>query len=166
MSDSSPDIWHVLYTKPHGEPLVCAWLSKRGFNAYLPLVRSHTASCKDRMEPLFPCYLFAELDPTRDELTSLSWTPGLRRIVAFDGRPATVDAAFVEQIRDRLDTVNLKGWVPFNPGDRVRVTEGPFRDMVGVFQRPCSAARRVQILLHVLGRQNRCDIDVTWLKTA
>ena len=156
--------WHVLYTKPHREEMVCAWLSERGMCAYLPKMRSHSKEHKTRMEPFFPCYVFAQLHLEQCDLTSIGWTPGLRRVVAFGGIPATVGDRFIQFIRERLEVINRQGWMPFCAGDQVLITEGPFRDMIGVFERPCSATRRVQILLDVLGRQTRCEVDIDWLK--
>ena len=157
--------WHVLYTKPHREETVCSWLSERGTPVYLPKVRSRAKERKDRMEPFFPCYVFAQLDLEREDLTSVGWTPGLRRVVSFGGAPATVGPSFIDLISDKLEEINRQGWpLPFKAGDRVVITEGPFRDMIGIFARPSSAARRVQILLDVLGKQTRCEVDLDWLK--
>jgi transcriptional antiterminator RfaH len=157
--------WNVLYTKPHREEMVCSWLSDRGMRVYLPEVRSRSKAHKDRMEPFFPCYVFAQLDLQRQDLTSVGWTPGLRRVVSFGGTPATVGDAFIQFISERLQEINRQGWpLPFKPGDRVVIIEGPFRDMIGIFARPSSAARRVYILLDVLGKQTRCEVDQEWLK--
>jgi transcriptional antiterminator RfaH len=132
---------------------------------YLPKVRSRTKERKDRMMPFFPCYLFAQLNLERHDLTSVGWTPGLRRVVSFGGVPATVNDSFIDFIAERLEEINRQGWPsPFKPGDRVLITEGPFKDRIGIFARPSSAAKRVQILLDVLGRQTRCEVDQEWIK--
>jgi len=157
--------WNVLYTKPHREEMVCSWLSDRGMRVYLPKVRSRNKERKDRMEPFFPCYVFAQLELEREDLTSVGWTPGLRRVVSFGGAPATVDDPFIEFVAERLEEINRQGWPsPFKSGDLVLITQGPFRDMIGVFARPSSAAKRVQILLDILGKQTRCEVDQEWLK--
>lgn len=165
MTEDSARTWNVLYTKPHREEMVCSWLSERGMPVYLPKVRARNKEQKDRMVPFFPCYVFAQLDLQRQDLTSVGWTPGLRRVVSFGGVPATVGDAFIDFISERLAEINRQGWPsPFKPGDRVLITEGPFRDMIGIFERPSSAARRVQILLDMLGKQTRCEVDQEWLK--
>lgn len=156
--------WNVLYTKPHCEHTVCLWLSQRGMRVYIPEMRATSGPRRGTLVPFFPCYVFAQLDLAKCDMTTISWTPGLRRVVAFDGIPTTVGDDFVLFLQERLEEINQRGWSPFKPGDRVLVTEGPFKDMVGIFSRSCSAARRVQVLLDVLGRQTRCEISVDWLK--
>lgn len=156
--------WNVLYTKPHREPTVCSWLAERGMRVYFPEIQSPARRGGLTMKPFFPCYVFAQLDTTHCDLTTLNWTPGLRRVVAFDGIPATVSDAFIQDLRQRLQEINERGWSPFQSGDRVQVTEGPLKDMVGIFSRRCSAARRVQVLLDILGKQTRCEIDLHSLK--
>lgn len=166
MHDLSEALWNVLYTKPHREELVCSWLSKQGMQTYLPAVRprdDHRQKCE---QPFFPCYLFARLDLERHDLTSLGWTPGLRRVVSFGGTPATVDDNVVEFIQDQVSRINQRGWSPFREGDRVLVTDGPFRDMIAVFERPCSTMKRVRVLLDFLGRQTECEVDIRWLRKA
>jgi transcriptional antiterminator RfaH len=145
--------------------MVCSWLSERGTPVYLPKVQARARERQGRMVSFFPCYVFAQLDLQRQDLTSVNWTPGLRRVVSFGGVPATVGDAFIDFIAERLEEINRQGWPsPFKPGDRVVITEGPFKDMIGIFARPSSAAKRVQILLDVLGRQTRCEVDQEWIK--
>ena len=164
MHNEAGQRWNVLYTKPHREATVCWWLSQRGMRVYFPEVRSHRGQRAGRMTPFFPCYVFARLDLAHSDLTTIGWTPGLRRVVAFDGILATVSEEFIQFLEERVDEINAHGWSPFRPGDTVLITEGPFKDMVAIFSRPCSAARRVQVLLDILGRETRCEVDIDWLK--
>ena len=53
---------------------------------------------------------------------------------------------------------------PFRPGDEVRIIEGPFRDMLAVFHGPATPAQRVQVLLEILGRASRVQVEVTDLE--
>jgi len=141
--------WYTLHTKPHREHQVAALLREKGLEAYLPLTGD---------KPFFPCYLFVRADFQRVGLSRVQWTPGLRRIVAFDGQPAAVPEEVIRLIREKLPTGDGEPFPRLQPGDPVRITEGPFRDMEAIFDGPASPARRVHVLLKVLGRVNRVQI--------
>ncbi|HVX91573.1 MAG TPA: transcriptional activator RfaH, partial [Candidatus Paceibacterota bacterium] len=77
--------------------------------------------------------------------------------------PATVPARELDRLRARE---NERGVVvldpepvfPFSDGDLVRVTEGPFTGLSGIYQ--CDEAHtRVRVLLEYLGRKTRVAVD-------
>ena len=48
----------------------------------------------------------------------------------------------------------------------MRITAGPFKDMVAIFERPTSSAERVQVLLDILGRASRTEVATADLEKA
>ena len=46
------------------------------------------------------------------------------------------------------------------------ITNGPFRDMLAIFDRPTSSYEWVQVLLHILGQASRVRLAVTDLERA
>jgi transcriptional antiterminator RfaH len=94
--------------------------------------------------------------------------PGVRGIVRFDGRLATVPDGILEALRDRLQpfehrVLKKTEWL-FKPGDRVLITSGPFEGLEAIFERSRSGQERAQILLKMLGAATRTEIDVRHLK--
>lgn len=153
--------WYVLYTKPHKERHVSQFLGAKGVETYLPLVTIKRRN-KYVEVPFFPCYLFVRLDLTAPGALSVQWTPGLRRLVSFDGRPAVVGEGFIEALKVRLvedDELLELRQVGFRPGERVRVDEGPFQGFEGMFDRRLAGDERVRILLDFLGRTTAVEID-------
>jgi len=153
--------WYVLYTKPHKERHVCLYLKAKGVETYLPLVVIERG--KKYVEvPFFSCYLFVHLDLMEPGALSVQWTPGLRRWVSFDGRPASVGDEFIETLQVRLGEdeelleVRQGG---FRHGEQVRVTEGPFQGFEGMFDKKLAGEERVRILLDFLGRTTAVEID-------
>ena len=160
--------WYVLYTKPHAEHQVFTALTRKDVKVYLPEITVVTSRQVKKKVPFFPNYLFAQMDLDVFPVSALQWIPGLRYTVTFDGRPATVPPKMISLIRYKLDEMNRHGGlppVPFNPGDTVRVTEGPFEGMVGIFEE-VMPANRVRILLTILGNINRAQVDATTLEKA
>ncbi|HMT20330.1 MAG TPA: transcription termination/antitermination NusG family protein [Promineifilum sp.] len=159
--------WYALHTKPHQESRVASRLAELDVETYLPLVRRVGRLRVRRPVVLFPCYLFAHLDLAHISAAQWQWTPGLRRIVTFDGAPAVIPPAIVDLIRNKVSQMDESD-VPtprlFNPGDPVRITRGPMTDMVALFEQDSTPAERVCVLLTFLGRVCRVEVDVTDLE--
>jgi transcriptional antiterminator RfaH len=155
--------WYALYTKPHKEHHVSRFLQSRGFETYLPTIQVRKNG-KSKTEPFFSCYLFVRLDPAA-ALPSVRWTPGLRRIVNFGGAPAVVPDHAISLIRRRvveMGELDYSG-CRFKPGDRLRIEGGPLRDFEAVFERALSSQDRAVVLVDLLGRLTRCEVDVSYL---
>ena len=120
-------------------------------------------------EPLFPAYLFVRCDLDVVGLSTLEFVPGLRRILAFAGRPAVVPDEVIALIEEKLAEIDARGGLPshsFHPGDEVVIDSGPMRGMRGIFQGPMGPAERVQVLIRFLGQANRAEVPIELLRTA
>ncbi len=152
--------WYALYTKPKKEHQVNTCLREQGFETYLPAIQRKVRR-RDRPDQMayFPCYLFARFDFSAVPLSSISWMPGVRRIVSAGDQPLAVADEIVTLIRSRLEGIEMVGSIDLRPGDRVRITSGPLQDLEAIFEQPMSAANRVRILLDVMGRMTPVEID-------
>lgn len=118
-------------------------------------------------EPLFPCYLFIKLDLGAVGPSAVRWTPGLRSIVSFDGQPVSLADETIDMIRRRSNKRTAVGADPvhtFRKGETVRITYGPFQDMLAIFDGRTTSADRVQVLIDILGRASRVQVTVTDLE--
>jgi len=161
--------WYTLYTKSKSEYQVVAALQERGFQTYLPETVSVKGRQKGKNIAFFPRYLFVKVDFEAVGLSQVQWTPGLRRIVSFDSRPVSVPNEVIDLIGRKLDEIKTTGGWParaFKPGDPVRITNGPFRDMPAIFDGPTTPTERVQVLLKILGHVNRVQMAVDDLEKA
>lgn len=152
--------WYALYTKPHKEQQVEGLLQGRGIETYLPTVLRKVRR-RDRPDRViyFPCYLFARIDFEEVPLSSVTWMPGIRRVVSFGSRPAIVPEELVRIVRERLGDIEQVGHGQFKQGDRVRIASGPLQDLIAIFDQPMSSADRVRILLDVMGRVTPVELD-------
>ena len=160
--------WYTLHTKPNAEYQVIAALQQREIETYLPEIVTPTANKGKRNQPFFPCYLFVRIDFELVGFSTMQWTPGLRRIVAFDEQPLPLPDEVIELIREGADRLQAGGGgLPqhnFKPGDTVRIKAGPFQDMLAIFAGPTTPAQRVQVLLEILGHARRVKVAVTDLE--
>lgn len=154
--------WYVLYTKPNAEYRVEAALRERGIETYLPEISYANNQKKDTKTPFFSCYLFMRVNLETVDYAKWQWLPGLRFIVSYGGLPVTLPETTINLIRAKLNKIEVSGNQPakdLKPGDNVRITEGPLRDMLAVFDGPTTSSQRVQVLLTILGSVKKVKID-------
>jgi transcriptional antiterminator RfaH len=151
--------WYAVHTQPMGERRAAANLARQGYAAYLPLYRcrrSHARKVDLVQKPLFPRYLFVALDLFRDRWRPILSTFGVSSVVRIGDAPVPVPEGVVDAIRahEAAQTFDhaLEPARRFAPGTAVRVTGGPFADLIGKFQ-GLADAERVIVLLELLGRE-------------
>jgi transcriptional antiterminator RfaH len=156
--------WYTLYTKPHKEHHVRTFLESKGLETYRPTVQVKKNG-KRKTEPFFSCYLFVRLEPAGG-FSSVRWTPGLRRIVGFGGEPAVVPDDAISLIQRRVAWMGELDYSArrFKAGDQVVMKGGPLKYFEAVFDRALSNRDRAMILVEVLGRWTRCEVDVSYLE--
>jgi transcriptional antiterminator RfaH len=157
--------WYLIRSKPREESTAHAQLQRQGFNAFFPRVQQSVrirGRWSERVGPLFPRYLFLHADAARQSLAPVRSTLGVNEIVRFGSEYATVP---LEIIRSLMAEANpdtgvheLRGPL-FTAGSNVKIADGPFRGLEGVFE--CAdGEERVSILLEVLGRRTRVSLSV------
>ncbi len=157
--------WYALYTKPHAERQVSQALQARGHETYLPMMpvwRARRRRMED--EPLFACYSFVHLDLDEIGISEVAWLPGVRSVVSFGGEPTPMPEGIIEHIRRRVRQMTGTPQNVMRPGDRVRITEGPFKDLEAVFEDHLTGFERAQVLVQVMGRLTRCAVDTNQLE--
>lgn len=152
--------WYALHTKVNHERKVSRILSQRNIETYVPEIQLSTRD-RVKIRPFFPGYLFMHLDLDKTNPAHWQWTPGLRRIVAYGRKPIPVPEEVISLIKYELNEMASKKGrrsFDFEPGDIVRIKEGPFEDMLAIFDKETSPDGRVQVLLTALNRSVRLSI--------
>lgn len=152
--------WYAVVSKPRSEAVALDNLVRQGFECLLPRVRRLARAAgrmrgraENRIESLFPGYLFLRADPDVDSLAPVRSTRGAIGVVRFGAEPARIPDAVVDRIRQRISEedglIHLDG-PQFAPGQAVRVIDGPFSGIEGVFVLQ-QGDDRVRLLLDMLG---------------
>jgi transcriptional antiterminator RfaH len=159
--------WYVVFTRPNGEELAAQHLKRQGFSTYLPrrlTMRRHARKQERVIRPLFPRYLFVGLELGAQRWRSVHSTVGVSRLVCRGDDPAPVPAGVVERLIDQQDENGCIRLAPsFRAGDRVRIREGAFADLVGLYEE-ITDSQRVTLLLDLLGRQVRVAVAAEYLE--
>ncbi|MCW5296918.1 transcription/translation regulatory transformer protein RfaH [Herbaspirillum lusitanum] len=147
--------WYLIHTKPRQEKLAYENLERQGYVCYLPFLpkeKLHRGKLMVSSEPLFPRYLFIQLDSSN---TTKSWSPirstkGVSRLVTFGTKPAIVSDALIDVLKS-LEAAKQQPQPLFLPGERVRLTDGAFAGVEGIYQMS-DGENRAMVLIEVLSR--------------
>ncbi|MDB5594713.1 MAG: hypothetical protein JWM36_1674 [Hyphomicrobiales bacterium] len=161
--------WYAVQTLAHRESGAQAQLLRQNFVPFLPQVEKtvrHARKLRTVRAPLFPGYLFVQLDLARDRWRSVNGTFGVSRLVTANDRPAPVPVGVIEALRAMLDGAGLmKLDDGLRVGQTVQVMVGPFADMLGQLDR-LDGAGRVRVLLQLMGGAVPVLVDRTALRVA
>jgi transcriptional antiterminator RfaH len=158
--------WFVARTHPRREAQACTVLEQRGVESYSPCIVPRRADGRrDRpVEPLFPGYIFCRLAPGSPEWVAARCAPGVAYFLGVGGVPSPLPDELIADIRRRL--IPPTECPSFAPQERVTIDGGPFAGYTGVFDGMLSASGRARVLLEVVDRRIRLDLDVATLRRA
>ncbi|MEM8971470.1 MAG: transcriptional activator RfaH [Pseudomonadota bacterium] len=154
-SSATMDGWYVVNTLPHQETRADQNLRRQEFTTLLPVTkrtRRHARKMDTVLSPLFPGYLFVQLDLKRQAWSSINGTFGVKRLLSNGLVPTEISSDFVAALRETIDENGIAA-VPapeLQPGQQVRIASGPFADCIAAVMH-LSPGERVKLLLDVLG---------------
>ena len=155
--------WYAVQTQPNRENLAVAHLERQGFDVWLPRIEQiirHARQTKRVRRPLFPGYLFINLDLETTMWRTINGTVGVKNIVSCGHTPSVVDREFITVLKA---SESLEGFVDtgndnLRPGQDVEILSGPMAGQIGKLLR-LDAGNRVTVLLQMLGHFVRGKID-------
>lgn len=157
--------WYALQHKPAQGDRALANLQNQDIACFYPKIQVEKIKAGKRtkkLEPLFPGYLFVNLEQTDPSWAKLRSTRGVLRIVSFANKPAAIADDVIQHIKDSLDSVTQKGGL--KPGAAVQLGEGPFEGINAVFQ-AYDGEERAIVLISFMQKQQRVKVPVSSLKT-
>ena len=160
--------WYAIHTKPRQETFAAENLQRQDFEIYLPKIKQAQRfrhQWRDKIEPLFPRYLFIRLDLGKDNIAPIRSTRGVSKLVSFIGLPAMVPDPFIETLVQSADP-DTELFHPeallFEAGESVTIVDGPLEGLAAIFNARDGEARSI-ILLELLGKTQQVRIDSSHL---
>ena len=166
MSTSSARAWFLLTSKPHKDELAHAQLLNQGYEVYRPLakrLKKRNGKMITTVESLFPRYLFIHLDNgITDNWSSVRYTYGISDFVRFGKQslPKPVPNHIIANLQDQEETLGerLIDLERFHKGDQVLIKDGPYKNLLAIFQQ-YEGEQRVMLLLNLLHTETRLTTD-------
>jgi transcriptional antiterminator RfaH len=155
-------VWYVVYTKPQQEARAELHLRRRGIESFHPQLELPAyAGERRRCVPLFPNYLFAQVDLI-SQYHEVVWSPGVKRLVGAGGVPTPLDDAVVRLLkRHATADGRLRARPDLEAGQEVEILDGPFAGLFAIIQNPPDARGRVRVLMKLLNqRPVRAQVSV------
>lgn len=137
---------------------------RQQFQTFLPQIECEKVRRGKRcavVEPMFPGYLFIELDLERDNWQPVRSTRGVLRMVGFNGKPLPVPEGLVEELQAESGEEEAPTAL-FKPGEHVRLREGPFKELDAVFCAYDGESRAI-ILLNLMNTQQQLSVPLSSL---
>ena|SRR5208283_458485 len=155
-------LWFVVNTKPKNENRASHNLSTAGYdvlNPKLKLRKYREGSFADVVEPMFPNYIFVKFHPI-DDYHMVKYTRGVNKIVTFGGKMVPLQEEFIDFIKGKLtDGVAKIEKKRFKKGEKIFITDGPFKGLGGIFERELEGEQRAMILLEGINFYAKMVID-------
>jgi len=160
-------MWHLVQFKPNCAMIAKRNLARQGFEVFLPLktqTRIAQSNFIEEIKPLFPGYLFVGATNESGPIHSIRSTYGVSHLVRFGTKAASVPPQLIDELKYRFNTEEVIGRnEAFEKGEKVRLTHGPFTNLVGEVERT-APDHRVWLLLDVMNQRTRVSVAQSMLQ--
>lgn len=110
---------------------------------------------------LYPGYLVVELEPTEHTLGLINSLPGVTHMLGTKLEPIPLSEEEVSSMLDQIERGRDQAdpEAPFEKGENVKVTKGPFAGFTGTVDEIFAERRRVKVIVTIFGRPTPIDLD-------
>ena len=158
--------WFVIQSNPREEERAQHFLEEKGFRTYLPrmeMVSVRAFKSVTVQKPLFPGYLFCHFNPD-ESLAYVRWTRGVKKLLPESVNPVPITIEVIDAIRSLQQRDGVIRKQPLGKNDRVRITRGPLKDILGIFDHWASDQGRVRVLLNFVSYQASVELHHSLLE--
>jgi len=163
--------WYVIHALSNQEFRAKLNLQRQNYFVYLPQyigTRKHARKVEKILKPLFPRYLFIQLNLLHDNIASINSTFGVNKIVAFGNEPSIISNEVIKNLMDQEDNQgNLDSIVNsrFKIGENIKIKEGVLKGNNAIFM-GINENQRVSVLLSMMGRELNISMPRLCLQTS
>lgn len=157
--------WYVIQCKPGQNERAYQNLINQGYHCFSPqlAVEKVVAGRRvTRVEPLFPGYLFIQLQEGVEDWGAIRSTRGVLRLVRFGMNPVPVPNDVIQSLMRRSVEAGQPPAPAYVSGQAVRITQGPFADLHALFE-GFRGEERAVVLLAMLEKHHRLTLNISEL---
>ncbi|TSC56535.1 MAG: hypothetical protein Greene071421_160 [Parcubacteria group bacterium Greene0714_21] len=115
-------------------------------------------------EKIYPGYVLVEMIVTDDSWYVVRNTPNVTGFVGSGTTPIPVETAEIESLKKRMGVDEPLYLIEVEPGDVVKITDGPFRDFEGKVSNVDQERGKVKVLVNMFGRDTPVELDSLQIK--
>lgn len=115
-------------------------------------------------EKIYPGYVLVEMIVDDASWYVVRNTPNVTGFIGAGTIPTPLSAGEVEGLMKRIGTEEPKYKIDVAVGDRVKITDGPFKDFDGKISEIDAERGRVKVLVTIFGRETPVELDFLQIK--
>ncbi len=111
---------------------------------------------------IYPGYVFANMDLDLDLWQKIQSLPKVSRFIGESKKPTPISEADVQKIMEKAQQKGApKPKISYEPGETVRITEGPFANFTGVVEEYDMEHGKLKLNVSIFGRSTPVEILYT-----
>ena len=159
--------WYLVQCKPNAAQIAVRNLENQNFCTFLPIQEITKRKGKifhRQIHPLFPGYLFVQIDPDQGPWRQVNSTRGVARLVRLGAEPSMVPNEIVEALMARCDEQSILRQTSetqsseLQAGNQAKVTQGPFSGFIATISET-EPNNRINILIEIMGQTTKVAIN-------
>ncbi len=153
-------IWYLLYCKAKEEHKAVMHLSNQDVEAFYPKVMMTKVLRGKRQtveEPLFPNYVFAQLDHDKHNFTSVRSTRGVIGFVKQGKDYKKVSVSLINAFRELQTLAKIDSKLP-KAGDKVTLHSSNYNNIQAIYQEP-KGEQRAMLLIELINQPVLVEVD-------
>ena len=115
-------------------------------------------------EKIYPGYVLVEMIVTDDSWYVVRNTPRVTGFVGAGTTPAPLSEDDIETLLKRMGADEPKFKIEVNPGDPIKITDGPFKDFDGKVADVDQERGKIRVLVNMFGRDTPVELDSLQIK--
>jgi transcription termination/antitermination protein NusG len=115
-------------------------------------------------EKIYPGYVLVEMIVDDDSWYVVRNTPNVTGFIGAGTVPTPLSEAEVELLMKRMGVEEPKYKIDVDVNDRVKITDGPFKDFDGKISEVDIERGRVKVLVTIFGRETPVELDFLQIK--
>lgn len=122
---------------------------------------------KEKIKKMFPGYVLVEMIMTDEAWYVVRNTPGVTGFLGSSGKGAKPFPLFPHEIDKILETMGMSRKeidVDLQVGDRVKITDGPFKLMAGKIDEIDTEKAKAKVSIDLFGQETSVEVDLTQIE--
>lgn len=168
--------WYVIHTYSGYEEAVARNLKQRIeslgmedkiFDVLVPKekkIKIKSGKRKTVEEKIYPGYVLVEMIVTDDSWYVVRNTPNVTGFVGAGTTPLPVSEEEIKVLKKRMGADIAKYKIDVNPGDNVKIIDGPFKDFDGKVSEIDLERGKVKVFVNMFGRDTPVELDSLQIK--